>query len=277
VKPRRHAAVVVALVALSAPGTAAAGDDAATVNGESISVDDFEAAVEESGVVDPATQTADAVIARTTLSELIAGAARVQFVRSYGMDADAETVADQLARLRPPDVADVGDVYADRPASLGVICARLMPVDDVDDGSAARDALAAGTPFVEVADRYSSDPGLVAYDGWLTGDAANPCVPLVDLQFDATIADAFVAAKPGVPAGPVVFDGAQGSLVFVIEIAELDEVASAIEAFYAGAEGNGTSAGELLFRGWFLDAEVTVNPRYGRWDPASGSIVPLGQ
>ena len=75
----------------------------------------------------------------------------------------------------------------------------------------------------------------------------------------------------------MVFERPQGDLIFVIEVATLDEVADDIEAFYAGAEEAGTSAGELLFRGWFLDADVTVNPRYGRWDAASSSIVPLGQ
>lgn len=279
----RALAVAVAVLAVTTLGgapasPAAAADEAATVNGESISLDDFEDAVEASGAVDDATGTADATVARTTLSDLIAGRARLQFLRSYGLEADEATAAERLTRLQAPEVAELGDVYADRPASLGVICARLIPVADEQDGTDAVADLADGAEFADVAERYSTDPAIVEYDGWLTGDAAAPCVALSDLQFDPVLAGAFVDADPGEPVGPLFFESGQGgALSFVMEIATLDEVADAIQAFYGGAEESGSSAGELLFRGWLLDADVTVNPRFGRWDAASASIVALGQ
>ena len=66
-----------------------------------------------------------------------------------------------------------------------MICARLIAVDDTDDGEAAIAALDDGDAFADVAQQYSVDPAVVEADGWLTGDPANPCVPLTDLQFDA--------------------------------------------------------------------------------------------
>ena len=87
---------------LARRSTASAADEAATVNGESIPTDDFEAAVEESGAVDPATGTVDATVARTTLSGLIADTARLQFLDSHGITADAATAAEQLGAAAGP-------------------------------------------------------------------------------------------------------------------------------------------------------------------------------
>ena len=249
------------------------------MNGESISVDDFEAAVEDAGAVDAGTETADATTARSTLAGLITDVARGQFLRAHGIEPVEGQIERQLRRLHAPDVSTLSDIYAERPATLGLICARLIPVADEAAGVQAAAALAGGEGFADVATRYSTEPSVTEYDGWLSGDATAPCLALTDLQFDARLAATFVNADPGEPVGPFVLQTAQGPLTFVTVVAEIDEVADAIEAFYddASQDGSTASVGELLFRGWLLDADVTVNARYGRWDAASASIVPLGQ
>ncbi len=88
--------------------------------------------------------------------------------------ADAATAAEQLERLQAPDVAELDEVYEDRPASLGVICARLIPVADTEDGEAAVAALAGGSAFADVAQQYSVDPAVVEADGWLDRGPREP-------------------------------------------------------------------------------------------------------
>jgi hypothetical protein len=42
-------------------------------------------------------------------------------------------------------------------------------------------------------------------------------------------------------------------------------------------EGNSeASAGTVLFQGFLFGSDISVNPRFGRWDPVTGTIVALG-
>ena len=66
---------------------------------------------------------------------------------------------------------------------------------------------------------------------------------------------------------------------FVLDIGTYDEVAAPLEAILASppttSSGAAGTVGQLVFDGWVATADVSVNPRYGRWDPLSGSVVAL--
>jgi hypothetical protein len=42
------------------------------------------------------------------------------------------------------------------------------------------------------------------------------------------------------------------------------------------ADEGATSAGAVLFQGFLSSSDITVAPRYGRWDAITGTIVDLG-
>ena len=48
-----------------------------------------------------------------------------------------------------------------------------------------------------------------------------------------------------------------------------DEVAEPLEALFA------EQAGELMFAGFLASTDVQVDPRYGRWDPLTSTVVAL--
>jgi len=309
------AAAVVAVVVVATPAgaPASAADDAAIVNGIAISVEDFDdlvTSVAESGQfqLDPASGVIEAGQGRSALQILITNEAQRQFLdeqrvaaisdgerESAGQDLDEQSggsltgaardalvdqtvLTSKLVEVAAPDVATLADSYAVRPASLGVVCGRIIVVDDVGAGEDAIDSLDAGGSFADVGEEYSTEPDFAGTGGSLTGDPEQPCVPLSGVQgAGVELAGALVAARPGQPAGPI--ETGAGIIVFVAD--PFDDVAGAITDLYespgAGAGAAGGSAGQLMFAGWLLDADISVNPRYGRWDPATATIVALGQ
>ena len=68
----------------------------------------------------------------------------------------------------------------------------------------------------------------------------------------------------------------------ILQVAAFDDISGELANYFADppaspATGETPSAGELLLMGYAVTADVSVNPRYGRWDAATVSIVPLGQ
>lgn len=308
---RRVAALLAATVAVVGPSLAqpvSAAEDAATVNGESISVDEFDAlvvSVADSGQfqLDADNDVIDAVQGRSALQIMITNEGRRQFLEEEGIEAisdddrqaagealdqqsggnlvgpardvlvDQSVLASQLAEVEAPDVTALGDSYAARPASLGVLCGRIIVVADAVAGAAVVDALEAGEPVVSVGEEYSIEPDFAGTQGSITGDPEQPCLALSSIQgAGPELAGPLVGARPGEPVGPI--ESQAGIIVFVVD--PFDDVSAAITELYEDPE-SGVSAGELAFAGWLLSADIRVNPRYGRWEPSTATIVPLGQ
>mgnify|MGYP003337527131 FL=1 len=80
--------------------------------------------------------------------------------------------------------------------------------------------------------------------------------------FDPAFTAGAIAAKAGVPYGPV-----QSSFGWhVILLEKWDTVAdAALEIVKA-------QPGPNLATGWLANADISVDPAYGRWSPATGSI-----
>ena len=70
-----------------------------------------------------------------------------------------------------------------------------------------------------------------------------------------------------------------GSAVYVLDIGSYDEVSAPLHDVLSSpppsASGSAESLGRMLLDGYMATADVSVNPRYGRWDPLSGSVVAL--
>lgn len=278
---------------------ARAADDAATVNGVSITVDqfdDFTTALSDAGLTQfaptAASRTLDAEAGRTLLTVLMMNEARAQFLAEMGEDAptDAEidefyaTLADdhplqslsgdarvavasdglyatRIDAVEVTDVETLRESYETSPASLGVYCATAAVVADRDDAEDVAEALdAEGASW----DAVSTIAGATPSD-W-------ECTPLSTVA-DPNLFDEIVAAAPGDVIGPV--RTSDGYAVLVID--EFDDAAPKLESFFLRQEdGGATSVGFVLYQGFLATSEITVGPRYGRWDPLTGSVVKLG-
>lgn len=253
---------------------AAAGDAAATVNGVTISVDDLTHTLEDLG----ARNTVTGDDARGVLTQLIVNEALRQAFVAAGIDprsgssqddpnlaavlADRDRYAALLVRAGMADLDAVEDEYERTGSAGGLMCLRLFVVADVETGEEAMEALDDGTPFAEVA--ADNDPSFPSTGGSVRGNPDELCFDPSGLTDAARpIVDAVAAAGAGQPVGPI-----------ETEIATIIAVAPPFEEVRAELDDSVVAAAiaEIV-----AAADVSVAPRYGRWDPVAATVVPLGQ
>ena len=285
---RRHriAALVAALVGvIAAPPTvqsapASAADGVATVNSTRITFDRFAEAVEGVGAVDFAVGER----ARVVLGDLIVNVVLRDFLTANGVEparsASAVTARDfgvdaaireayqaQLAGITAPAVEPSPEQYDEDPTAYGVVCLRLLLVADEDAANDALDAIRGGA--AEDVEAVFDDAG---------GSADVQCLSLTELgELAPTVLTSVADAASGQVLGPL----PAGNGFQVIEVPSFDEVSTTLQEYLddppSSAAGAPTSTAQLLFDGRLFDADVTVNPRYGRWDRVTATVVPLGQ
>jgi len=262
-----------ALAALAAPAgggpASAADDDVATVNGAAITAAELEDAL---AAVASGADSVSGDQARQVLSQLILNTVTRDALADAGVDpdagaADGDTFLDDWQRYQDlfaeagmVDLGEVGAEYEEAGQAAGQICLLLFTVADEEAGNEAMDQLADGAEFAAVAVEH--DPGAATSGGSVTGDPDDPCVEAASLTEAATpIVDALGAAGAGTPAGPV-----ETELGLVVVMAPpFDDVSAHFDDAAVSA-----AVTDLI-----ADLDVTVDPRYGRWDAAFG-VVPLG-
>jgi len=298
----RAAAALVAVGALAAStgcATFSGNDAAAMVGGAEISRDDFEAtlqalaaAPEQTSITeDFATNSVAGDVGRNVLSALVTGAASRRFLEDAGeavTDADRQPLLESIPeddplRAMPDDVFDLivdlqaagaarGRVgaagaqarYEESPADLGVMCVRHIVVETEGEALAVLDELEAGADFAALAAQRSIEPAAAQTGGALADpQTGQPCLPLATAS--QSLDPAFVAgaidARPGEPTAPV-----QSPFGFHIILARpFDEVADVVA----------TAAGSRLFAEYLATADITIDPRYGRWDGEATAVVAL--
>jgi hypothetical protein len=299
VKPSRVAvAALAALVVGGGPRSVQAADDAAAVNETPITVDEFEdfvTALPEAGFSDFAADASSLTVGgdpgRAALTLLVTNEAHRQFFDQLGIaepsaeeldEAMAQTPDDHPIRQNPvvydavaadaayrarldtlePDVATMREQYEESPASLGVYCATAVNVASDEDADAVVAAVEGGA---------TADDAAAGVTGASVSDWQ--CTPLSSVADPVLVAD-LAEAAPGEAIGPV--RTGDGPAVLVVD--DFETAAPKLENFFLRLEEDGgeTTAGFVLFQGFLLGADITVNPRYGRWDPTTGSIVALG-
>jgi hypothetical protein len=278
--------------AASAAGhPATASDDAATINGTRITFDRFSEALESTGAPEETdTEFADGDAARTLLSSMIVNEAMRQFLIANDVEpvtsADASVASEsgvheavrqaysaQLADIAVPAGDLSSEQYDTDPASFGVLCFRVILAADSAAGNDVVEALEAGEPFAEVGEQYSVDPGFAETGGSPTGDPDQTCIPVSDVRgVGPELSVPLLDARPGEPIGPIETQG--GVLVLVVD--SFDDAGPSVAALYATPPSD-ASVGQLMFDGWLLGADIAVNPRVGRWDAATATVVTLGQ
>ncbi len=180
---------------------------------------------------------------------------------------NAETTAVQT--LTSPSEADIKKMYETNPSLTGVMCVSHILTKEKSTAIKVLTELNNGGDFAKLAAKYSTEPAAQKTGGLISGSdakgTASRCMSLLDYQanFDPLFTAGAIAAHAGVPYGPV-----QSSLGYhVILVAPFTEVAKDVVAFVKSAPG------PLLATGHVSNAPISVDPAYGRWNPATASIV----
>jgi len=276
-------------------------DNAATVNGTDITVDDLDA-VRDDIAANP-DQFADAtdldaagaangdltravlsvlannVVARAVIAE--AGAAvtdqHLADARAAlgaaapdgpAIDALAERQAlfTVLDELPAPEATQLQAMYEERPAATGAVCIQLVSADTEDAAATTADALRAGEPV-------ATSEGVEMQSG---------CFPVEQLSggLGAEEQDLLLNGTPGDVSNPIPPDAATGSPTWtVVRIQPWSDAEAGLTALFAGTSADPStpppSAGRLALAGALVTADVTVASEYGKWDQLSGSVVAL--
>jgi len=302
--PSRFRAVapltVAGLLTLSGCATFTDNSTAASIDGRDISRDTLEGFIDEFAANDQLPLT-DGVVAADDARNLLAGVIKADayqsFLDEFGapltkaqrddvrqqlgdqsigklskdlqdlvVDINAATTA--ITDFKMPAAEKIEKLYAESPSLTGALCARHIVVKKKKTAQKMLSMLANGAKFTDLAKKYSIEPAAKETGGALQGQTADgkasPCMSILEYQqgFDPAFTRGALAAKAGVPYGPV-----QSSFGWhVILLAPWDEVKDAALAVVSA------DPGPNLATGWLANADISVDPAYGRWDPATGTI-----
>jgi hypothetical protein len=159
-------------------------------------------------------------------------------------------------------------MYEKNPSLTGVMCVSHIVTKEKSTATKVLAELNKGGDFAKLAAKYSTEAAAKKSGGRISGNdpkgVASRCMSLLDYQanFDPLFTTGAIAAKAGTPYGPV-----QSSFGYhIILVAPFAEVAKDVVAFVKSAPG------PLLATGHVTNSPISVDPAYGRWNPATASI-----
>ncbi|MBA3281923.1 MAG: peptidyl-prolyl cis-trans isomerase [Acidimicrobiia bacterium] len=201
-----------------------------------------------------------------------------QAVEQAAIRAAIQATAPDDVKNQPPLSDDeyteqLRGLYDAQVGDLTQLCVNVIVTDDEASGQAARQAVEAGQSFADVAAEASREAPEAAVDG------AGGCVAVADvagvLGEDATTAEAGDLLGPG--------QGADGSFILVevdrVQVPTFEEVRPQIEQANPNTSAEDASAAldkfvDDTFAKAATRADVTVDPRYGTWEPKTRQVVP---
>jgi peptidyl-prolyl cis-trans isomerase C len=291
------AALVLAAVGLAGCSTFDENDAAAAIDGAEVSQEQFEdtltvlaANSEDTGIEeDFDTGSVAGETGRQVLAGLVRATASQQYLADHGeqvTDADRDAAQASLPAWQSELPSDVADLvldfqaagaarariaaqdaqarYEESPSDLGVMCVRHIVVDSEEEAQDVLAELEGGADFADLAAERSTEQAAASTGGALTDPQTGaPCLTTAAAiqSFDAAFVAGATAAVPGEPTEPV-----QSPFGWHVILARpYSEVEDSVLSIY----------GARLFAQYLQGADVTVDPRYGRWDAESGSIVTL--
>ena len=291
------AASAIALSACGGNSPVASSNDAFVVNGVSYSVDSFETLLTdlvknqqlEAGSNGQASKQDAISVMRTLLryeaykqyladnniEETSADRSKVeeQATSSEGFSSFPQYLQDLLINLNVAQLtmekfkaysaSTLEELYDDSPASTGVMCMSHILLKTEKDARDVLKELQDGTDFAELAKKRSIEPAAKQSGGSLAADD-EPCTDLsfFQQQFDGDFMKGAVAAKAGVPTGPV-------KTQFGYHII-LNHPFSEIKESLIKVAGTKPSVSNLA--GYLATVDVSINPTYGVWNGAMSTI-----
>jgi hypothetical protein len=177
---------------------------------------------------------------------------------------DVTEVSTAMKALKTPSASELEAMYSKSPASTGVLCLSHIVVKTEKEALAVLKDLNNGADFATEAKAKSIEPSAKTTGGALAASDGSPCSALSDLQtnFDKDFLAGAVAAKAGVPTGPVKSQFGY----HIILSAKFSDVSAAV------AKVIDADPGANLLNGFLTQAHVYVNSIYGTWNKALASI-----
>ena len=155
-------------------------------------------------------------------------------------------------------------VYEKGLAGSPLICLAAISVASIDDANTALSALQSGTSFADGARQFSTD-GAKDSGGVVTDSNGNECLD----PTTASINPAVLTALKGIPVGqPIALD--LGTFSAVLMLRPYDELRPESQSAIASA-----TVTQSQLDGIVDAADIYVDPRYGRWEATSASVVTL--
>lgn len=189
--------------------------------------------------------------------------------RSSFVVAEADVLALQadLSGVGCVDEDAAEEFFDDNADEFAQVCLSIINVATQDDADAVAADLAAGGDFAALADANATGGTGPGGDvGCVARSEFGPALP--------DLADMVFAAVPGQVVGPV--PGGAGFLF--AQVREVREPDFDDEATRAQVEEAIATEAEEAFGAWSqeaaTEADIEVDERYGRWDPAMGQLIP---
>ncbi len=254
------ASALVALISLTSCSTFNRNDMAAKVGDRSVSAKEVEALAATGGTA----AAGDAL--RQELTTWI----RVAVLeRSSGTaePATPSTTGDLDARLTKAIAAIGRDgaraAYETGTGGSPLICLAAITVASIDDANNVLTTLQSGTSFADAARQFSTDAVIKEAGGVVKDANGNECLD------PTTVNPAVTAALKDAAVGqPIAADLDTFSAVLMLR--PYDELLPESQISIASASVTQEQLNAIVDA-----ADIYVDPRYGRWDPASGSVVTL--
>ena len=164
---------------------------------------------------------------------------------------------------------DLKALYEDRATQSGAVCLRAILVATQEEIDAVTARIDAGEDFATIAQEVSTDSS--AENGGALQDRTSGSGCLEQATFESQVTPEFLTALADAKVGQVTASFEIPTVGWVVLLVRpFDEVADDVAGLIAG---NGAiEAGRSVLG----SAEVWVSPEYGRWDPTTLSIVPVG-
>ena len=144
-----------------------------------------------------------------------------------------------------------------------MICLAAITVASIDDANSVLTTLQSGTSFADAARQFSTDAAIKEAGGVVKDANGNECLD------PTTVNPAVTAALNDTAVGqPIAAD--LGTFSAVLLMRPYDELLPESQTSIARA-----SVTQAQLNAIVDGADIYVDPRYGRWDPASGSVVTL--
>jgi hypothetical protein len=181
---------------------------------------------------------------------------------------DTEVLLSALSRVDLPTAEELESTYNEQPSATGMLCLRHILVATEAEANDVVASLEDGVDFVTIATQVSLEGSAALTGGAITGTESE-CLPTA--QYISSFDPDFVAAAFDAPATTWSEPVETQFGWHVILNRPWAEIGDDLVAAYAGPDG-------VLFylEAVLNSADITVDSRFGRWNPASGRIVPLG-
>jgi hypothetical protein len=178
-----------------------------------------------------------------------------------------QTPADLDARLTQAIIDIAGDnarsTYELGAAGSPFLCLAAITTASPEDANTALATVNAGMPFADAARELSTDAVIAADGGIVKGPDGSECLE------PTTVNTAATAALQGVPVGqPIVAD--LGTFSAVLMLRPFDELLPESKSLIATATVSQDQLDAMVD-----GSDIYVDPRYGRWDPETGTVVTL--